>query len=1017
MKPTVQVNPKINQIIVSTSKTIIPLTMKTILLLLLFVSGFAYAQPVITTPPPIQMCDNNNDGFEVWDLTINEALIVNGAPNLSVSYYETLTDSQNMVNPITNPTTFANIMPSQTIYVAVIDPSDPGNPAFTSFDLLLSPTAIANTPPDLYQIDIPYDGHAAFDLQSTYNTILAGQTGMTVTCFTTLADAQSNSAMITNLSSYVNSTNPQTIFVRVENAATGCFSTTSFQLIVTNPDIVYIPDPTFKSQLLFGNIAYDEFQSPVVLDTNGDGELQVTEALLAYRLDVSNPFINSLEGILSFHNLRTLYVYGCNLNSLDVSGLQNLSDLRCEYNGLYYLNVTNCPSMITMFCGGNMISTLDLTGKPMLSLVWCELNQITALNVTGSPLLQALSCRNNSLSTLDLTNNTALTDLNCGMNNITSLDISHCTNLINFHCAGAPVTAFDFTGLNNIANLNIRYTNATTIDVSNMPNLSQLNVDGNMFTSLDLSQNPNLCNFQCSNSNTLTQLNIKNGDNPCFSQYVIAGNSNLQFVCTDDMEASYFEIYFTNVGSQAVVNSYCSFLPGGNYNTITGNLTFDGNNNGCDSNDIPQPNIKININDGSTQGSTFTSLSGGYSFYTSTGSFTLTPEVEHPTWFSFSPNTNTVTFVDANNNTTTSNFCITPVGIHTDLEIVITPLTPARPGFEATYKLVYRNKGNVIPNFNSGVRLEYNPNQMTFVSASQAVGTLGTNFINFDYNNLLPFESRSIEVTFHINSPVDANPVLIGDILQFHANIGLNIGDENPEDNDFIYNQTVIGSFDPNAITCLEGGNVSPIEIGKYLHYGITFENTGNYQAENVIVKDVIDTNLYDVSSLQVMKTSHPAYVKITGNVVEFIFKNINLDAASGNPPVGGHGDVLFKIKSKNTLVAGDYVSKTAKIYFDYNAPIDTNNAQTTFQLLSNPIQQWDNSVTVYPNPTNALIHISSTSTIKTIQLFDVQGRLLETDLAADHEVVFDLSSKQNGIYFLKITSEQGSKVQKVVKE
>jgi len=205
--------------------------------------------------------------------------------------------------------------------------------------------------------------------------------------------------------------------------------------------------------------------------------------------------------------------------------------------------------------------------------------------------------------------------------------------------------------------------------------------------------------------------------------------------------------------------------------------------------------------------------------------------------------------------------------------------------------------------------------------------------------------------------------------------------------------------------------------LANTLHYGITFENTGNYYAENVVVKDVIDTTKYDVNSIQLLNTSHPAYTRISGNVVEFIFENINLVAASGNPPVGGHGDVLFKIKSLSNLESGDVAIKSAKIYFDYNAPIDTNMAETTYSNLNSAVFQLDNSVSIAPNPTNGIVNITSKFNIKSMELFDVQGRILETSLEQSSTSKIDLSSKQNGIYFLKVNTENGSKVEKIVKQ
>ncbi|WP_395042897.1 T9SS type A sorting domain-containing protein [Flavobacterium sp.] len=151
--------------------------------------------------------------------------------------------------------------------------------------------------------------------------------------------------------------------------------------------------------------------------------------------------------------------------------------------------------------------------------------------------------------------------------------------------------------------------------------------------------------------------------------------------------------------------------------------------------------------------------------------------------------------------------------------------------------------------------------------------------------------------------------------------------------------------------------------------------------------------------------------------MVWHVFEDINLAATSGNPPVGGHGNVLFKIKSKNDLVVGDSVSKTANIFFDYNAPINTDPTETIFQALSNTVFNLDESIVLYPNPVNSIININCKNSIKTIELYDVQGRILQTILENDNTSTIDITNKSNGIYFVKITTEIGSKVEKVVKE
>jgi hypothetical protein len=504
---------------------------------------------------------------------------------------------------------------------------------------------------------------------------------------------------------------------------------------------------------------------------------------------------------------------------------------------------------------------------------------------------------------------------------------------------------------------------------------------------------------------------MKNGVT-AFSSLDLAENFNLQFLCVDDFNVDGLITNLNFLGITGVnVCSYCTVTPGGNYNTITGHVTFDANSNGCDATDISQPNIRVDINDGSTSGSAFNTAAGDYSFFTQAGYFTLTPNVENPAWFTVSPQSDSVYYSDNNNNSTTKDFCVTPNGSHNDLEMVMAPLTPARPGFNAVYKLVYRNKGNTIMGpATSGIILVYNAAKLTYVSSSQPVTATGTSSINFTYPQLLPFASGSIEVTFHVNAPTDTPAVNIGDELQFMTMISPNNLDENIPDNTFNYTQTVVGSFDPNDITCMEGPVVSPSEIGKYLHYVINFENTGTYQAENIIVKEIVDTEMYDLNSLQVLNSSAAVTTKVTNNKAEFMFQNINLDS-------GGHGNILIKIKSKNTLVQGDSVAKKADIYFDYNFPITTNEANTVFQYLSNPSFPIDASVNLYPNPAHNTVNIKANNMITSVQLFDAQGRLLQTKLVNENNTTLDITTQSAGVYLIKATTDKGIKVQKIVKE
>ncbi|MFN7675690.1 T9SS type A sorting domain-containing protein [Flavobacterium sp.] len=718
--------------------------------------------------------------------------------------------------------------------------------------------------------------------------------------------------------------------------------------------------------------------------------------------------INSLTS-LNIAGLTNLQTLNCNYNqlpSLNFSGLINLKDLYCTDNLLTDINVSGLINLQTLQCINNQLTSLDLAGLNNLTTIGTGNNQLVSLNVTGLTSLIELNCFNNLLTTLNATGLTNLKYLYCDSNQLSDLDVSGSFGLITLSCNSNQLSSLNVNALTQMNYLSCGDNQLTSLDLSTLDNLAYFYCSSNLLTTLDCNNNHQLSQLQFSDNPNLTTVLVKNGiEEFNIDSFLDLNCPNLNFVCADDFQTTFLT---ANLPSSVYVNTYCTFTPGGNYNTITGTVTFDGNNNGCDAADDIQPNVRVNINEGTNQGATFTNNSGNYTFYTQSGSFVLTPAMENPTYFNFSPTTATIPFANNNNNTTTQNFCISANGVHPDLEIVIAPIFRARPGFDATYKIVYKNKGN--QTLSGNVTFSYDDAILDFVSAtvvpnSQSVGTMSWN-----YTNLLPFESRSIEIVFNVNAPTETPAVNIGDQLDFNATITPIASDEIPADNVFSLKQIVVGSYDPNDITCLEGDIVSPTEIGNYLHYNIRFENTGTAAAEFVVVKVEVNQTDFDMNSLQIMNSSDPVDARINQNIVEFIFQNIQLES-------GGHGNILLKIKSKNNLLVGDEVNKKANIYFDYNFPILTNDAETVFQSLNNPDFQNDASISVYPNPTNGIVTVNCNNSIKSIQLYDVQGRLLQTNLVNENETSIDVSNKYKGVYFLKILSDKGMKVEKIVRE
>ena len=251
--------------------------------------------------------------------------------------------------------------------------------------------------------------------------------------------------------------------------------------------------------------------------------------------------------------------------------------------------------------------------------------------------------------------------------------------------------------------------------------------------------------------------------------------------------------------------------------------------------------------------------------------------------------------------------------------------------------------------------------------------------------------------------------------MDFTVTINPLTGDEFLPDNIKSLKQIVVGSFDPNDKTCLEGNIVGPEMIGQYVHYVIRFENTGTYLAENIVVRDIINSSKFDINSLVPINSSHSFITRIEGSKVEFIFENIQLPFDDAN----NDGYIAFKIKIKPTLVIGDTFTNNANIYFDYNYPIVTNTASTTIEALENRDFEFSNYFSLFPNPANEFLNIKAkeTITLKSIAIYNLLGQMVFVFPNANQVDRIDISNLKYGSYFIKLVTDEGTATTKFIKK
>lgn len=283
-----------------------------------------------------------------------------------------------------------------------------------------------------------------------------------------------------------------------------------------------------------------------------------------------------------------------------------------------------------------------------------------------------------------------------------------------------------------------------------------------------------------------------------------------------------------------------------------------------------------------------------------------------------------------------------------------------------------------------------------------------------------------------IRLEVDQHPMYLGDSIaqktvegcgSFGGQISTGLVNTMPMGDEGIATEThclpIIDSFDPNDKMVSPTGITANhyVRAGTQLDYMIRFQNTGSDTAYKVVIKDTLSTYL-DPSTIQWGLSSHPYTVSITGTetpVLEFTFNNINLPHSAANE-LASNGFVKFKATTYASLVNGIVVNNNANIYFDYNFPVLTNTAQVIISDFVIPYVSLNvvpfvvQNISLYPNPTSGILVIES-DTLEKVAIYSMSGILLET---TDKNKI-DLSHYAKGIYLIKITTDKGIALKKVI--
>lgn len=208
--------------------------------------------------------------------------------------------------------------------------------------------------------------------------------------------------------------------------------------------IVNIPDANFKNKLLLATantniIARDIDGNYITIDSNSNGEIETTEALAVYYLDISNASINNLTGIESFTNLKGFDCSQNNLTDLPIANLVDLRGLYCETNQLNSIGALENLTLLTnLSFGNNPLTSVNLNQLSQLEKLEFSLTPLTEINLCGTAVTLLWCPSNPNLQSISVKNNTM------------TPSVTFRNADVNFP---PPLTFFDFSNLPSLTNI------------------------------------------------------------------------------------------------------------------------------------------------------------------------------------------------------------------------------------------------------------------------------------------------------------------------------------------------------------------------------------------------------------------------------------------------------------------------------------------------------------------------------------------------------------------------------------
>ncbi len=297
--------------------------------------------PVANPPTPLEVCDDDNDGFFVFNLRDKDTEITGGASDVVINYYGTQALAEQGDPNAVLPIPYNNDDPFFDSVWARVESTISGCFDVVELELIVHLIPLEPTEDfgDLIICDADGNGLEQFDLTINTPFVIGTQDPVDylINYYTSLLEAEIPLNEVPTPTNFISA--GQTIWVRIENIDTGCFRISEFELIVgtmpilaSGPFMAMVCDDMLNGSSGTDGISTFNLAQNSIDITDGDTSLAVFYYETQADQNANNPIIPDTE----YQNIvtpQTLFVSAFNAEG-------------CETRTLLTLTVNNNPSPV-----------------------------------------------------------------------------------------------------------------------------------------------------------------------------------------------------------------------------------------------------------------------------------------------------------------------------------------------------------------------------------------------------------------------------------------------------------------------------------------------------------------------------------------------------------------------------------------------------------------------------------------------------------------------------------------------